>query len=363
MTFGIAKTNGGALGASNPEFVNARVRSRRASLFADEDYRKLVRMGPSGIARFMEETEYEREINQLGTRHSGVDLIEYALNQNLAKHFDDLLDWSEGRLYDLIARYLRKFDVWNIKTVIRGIYTETPPEEIETDLIRAGELDDALLDRLVEADEIDDVVEHLRRTIFYDALTAAVEEYQETGALVPIENALDREFYEHLLADYNRPSETIEGPEGLYVEFLEAEIDFRNARNALRLARTGADIDPAEFYIEGGVLFSEAELRQLVTDREALVAYIAEHPRYGDRLSVALDRLREADSLIGFEHALDAALLEYSDRLSSIYPVSVAAVLSYILAKEREVENIRAIARGREVGLDEDEIEAELVII
>ncbi|ELZ22968.1 V-type ATPase subunit, partial [Natrinema limicola] len=61
--------------------------------------------------------------------------------------------------------------------------------------------------------------------------------------------------------------------------------------------------------------------------------------------------------------ALDAALLEYSDTLSSIYPTSVSAVLSYILAKEREVENIRAIARGREVGLDENEIEEELVVL
>ncbi|WP_290818310.1 V-type ATP synthase subunit C [Halovivax sp.] len=346
--------------ASNPEFVNARVRSRRASLFADEDYRKLIRMGPSGIARFMEETEYETEINELGTRFSGVDLIEYALNRNLAKHFDDLLDWSEGRLYDLIARYLRKFDVWNVKTIIRGIYTETPPEEIRTDLIRAGELDDALLDRLVEADEIEDVVELLSRTIFYEPLSAAYEEYEESGALVPLENALDRAFYERLLEGVEA---TREGPEAMYVEFLEAEIDFRNARNALRLARTGADIGPAEFYIEGGVLFTEGDLRRLVGDREALVAHIADDPRYGDRLSAALDRLREADSLIQFEHAIDAALLEYSDRLSSVYPVSVSAVLSYILAKEREVENIRAIARGREVGLDETEIEEELVIL
>ena len=145
-------------GASNPEYVNARVRSRRATLFADEDYRKLIRMGPSEIARFMEETEYEREINELGTRFSGVDLIEYALNRNLAKHFDDLLEWSNGRLYDLIARYLRKFDVWNIKVIIRGIYTDSDPEEIRTDLIRAGELDERTIDRLVEVDEIDDVI-------------------------------------------------------------------------------------------------------------------------------------------------------------------------------------------------------------
>ncbi|WP_254765901.1 V-type ATP synthase subunit C [Salinilacihabitans rarus] len=347
-------------GSSNPEYVNARVRARRAVLFDDEDYRKLIRMGPSEIARFMEETEYEREINALGTRFSGVDLIEYALNRNLAKHFHDLLDWSEGRTYDLVARYLRKFDVWNVKTAIRGIYTDTPADEIRPDLIRAGELEDATLERIVEADSIEDVVELLRGTIFYEPLSEAYERYEETDVLVPLENALDRTFYEHLLDDLGRPQE---GPGAMYVEFLEAEIDFRNARNALRLARSGADLDPAEYYIEGGVLFSRSELRRLVSDYDALVSHIADSRRYGDRLSEALSWLREADSLIQFEHALDAALLEYSDRLSSIYPVSISAVLSYILAKEREVENIRAIARGREVGLAENEIEEELVIL
>ncbi|SEW16673.1 V-type ATP synthase subunit C [Natrinema salifodinae] len=347
-------------GASNPEYVNARVRSRRASLFADEDYRKLIRMGPSEIARFMEETEYEREINELGTRFSGVDLVEHALNRNLAKHFDDLLDWSEGRLYDLIARYLRKFDVWNVKTIVRGIYTDTDPEEMRTDLIRAGELDDRTIDRLLEVDAIEDAVEVLSGTIYYESLSSAYEQFEESGALVPLENALDRAFYEHLLEDLGAPAE---GPEAKYVEFLEAEIDFRNARNALRLARSGADLDPATYYIEGGVLFDQNELSRLVNDYDELVDHIADNRRYGDRLSEALSRLREADSLIQFEHALDAALLEYADTLSSIHPVSVSAVLSYILAKEREVENIRAIARGREVGLDENEIEEELVIL
>ena len=345
-------------GTANPEYVNARVRTRRAALFDDDDYRKLVRMGPSGIARFMEETEYEAEINAMGARHSGVDLIEYALNRNLAKHFHDLLDWSEGRLYDLIVRYLRKFDVWNVKTVIRGIYTETPTEEVESDLIRAGELADWRLDRLLEAEDIETVVDQLAGTVYGDALEVALEDYERTDSLVPLENALDRQFYGRLLTDLGRPQE---GPETRYVEFLEAEIDFRNARNALRLSRSGADLDPADYYIEGGVLFTREELSRLVGDVEELIAHI-EESRYGDRLSASLDRLRAADSLIGFERALEAALLEYADTLAQVYPVSASAVLSYILAKEREVENIRAIARGREVGLDQEQIEDELVI-
>jgi V/A-type H+-transporting ATPase subunit C len=307
----------------------------------------------------MEESEYETEMNALGARHSGVDLIEYALNRNVAKHFEDLLRWSEGRLYDLIARYLRKFDVWNIKTAIRGVYSEAGRESIETDLIRAGELSDTQLENLVSAGSIEEIVEQLDGTRFGDALADGYAEYEDSGVLVPLENALDRAFYEDLLTGVS--AESSRAME-LYVEFLSAEVDFRNLRNALRLARSGADLDPSEYYIDGGRLFDADELRGLVGNMDQLVEHIRQSV-YGDELDDALDQLEEAGSLIGFERALDAALLEYSSRLSNRYPLSVCPVLAYVLAKEREVDNIRAIARGREAGLSEDEIENELVIL
>ena len=344
-------------GSSNPEYVNARVRARRAALFIDDEYRKLVRMTPSEIARYMEESEYEREINELGSRHSGVDLIEYSLNRNLAKHFNDLLGFADGQLYELIARYLRKFDAWNVKTVIRGVYTDASREAIETDLIRAGEFDEKLIGRLLDAGTIEDVVTMLDRTMFGDALAEAFADFEETGVLVPLENAVDRAFYEQLLREL--PSgEAID----LYREFLEAEIDFRNARNALRLARSGAEIDPSEYFIEGGTLFRAKELNTLVENTDQLVDRIREST-YGQELSEPLDELETAESLIEFERALESALLRYSRRMGNVYPLSVTPVVSYILMKEREVENIRAIARGREAGLSETEIEQELVIL
>jgi len=347
--------------AGNYEYVTARVRSRRAALFDDDDYRKLLRMGTSEIARFMEETEYETEMNALGSRYSGVDLVEYALNRNLAKHFEDLLRWSDGRLYDLIARYLRKFDAWNVKTVIRGLYSDAERADIEDDLIRAGEFSERQLEQLLTAESIEGVVEVLSGTMFSDELEAALEVYEDTGTLVALENAADRAFYETLLSGM---PDTVEGdsPVGLYLEFLRAEIDFRNLRNALRIARSGADLDPSEYYIEGGRLFDAEEVRQLAGNMDQLVEHIRQSP-YGDDLDEALDTLEEAENLIQFEHALDAALLEYSDKLSNRYPLSVCPVLSYVLAKEREVDNIRAIARGREAGLEPDDIEQELVML
>ena len=345
-------------GSSNPEYVNARVRSRRAALFEEDDYRKLVRMSPAEIARFMEESSaYEGEINALGSRFSGVDLIEYALNASLAEDFEDILHWCEGELYGHVARYLRKFDAWNVKTVLRGIYADTEREAVADDLIGAGEFDDRLLDRLLDVTTIEEVVELLSSTVFGDALEGALDDYESEGVLVPLENAVDRAYYDLLRTD-DLSGEALSE----YREFLEAEIDFRNAINTLRLARSGADLDPSEYFIDGGVLFTAAELQQLASNTDELVARIRES-RYGDQLSDALNELEEAESLIGFEHALEAALLEYADSLGLVHPLSVTPVVSYVLAKEREVDNIRAIARGKEAGLGPEEIESELVII
>jgi V/A-type H+-transporting ATPase subunit C len=346
-----------AAGSSNPEYVNARVRARRSALFADEDYRKLVRMSTAEIARFMEESAYEDEINALGARHSGVDLVEYALNRNLARQFDDILDWADGRLYDLIARYLRKFDAWNVKTVIRGIYSDASREEVESDLIRAGEFSERLVGRLLDATSIEEAIDVLDRTMFGPALAAAFDEYESSGVLVPLENAVDRVFYENLLSGVTWDETTQQ-----YRDLLTAEIDFRNARNALRLARSGADIDPGEYYIEGGRLFGRAELSSLAQNTDELVQRVRDST-YGDDLAEALDDLEEAQSLIAFERALETALLEYSSSLGSVFPLSASPVIAYILAKEREVDNIRAIARAREAGLSPEQIEEELVIL
>ncbi|MFC6826814.1 V-type ATP synthase subunit C [Halopelagius fulvigenes] len=344
-------------GGSNPEYVTARVRARQSALYSEEDYRKLVRMGPAEIARFMEESEYETEINALGSRYSGVDLIEYALNRNLAKQFDDILDWAEGRLYDHIARYLRRYDAWNAKTVIRGLYSDADRDEIADDLIRAGEFSDSFIERLLDAGTVEEVVERLHGTMFDAGLEEAYADYEETDVLVPLENAIDRAYYEALLEDLVVNEETQQ-----YRDYLEAEIDFRNARNALRLARSGADIDPSEYYISGGSLFSASELTTLAQNPDELVTRIRDS-EYGDDLSTALDELEEAGSLLGFERALDIALLEKARGMGSVFPLSIGPIIAYILRKEQEVDNIRAIARGREAGLSEDEIESELVIL
>jgi V/A-type H+-transporting ATPase subunit C len=344
-------------GSSNYEYVAARVRARKAKLFDDDDYRKLVRMSPNEIARFMEESEYSEEINRLGARHEGVDLIEYALYDNMARHFSDIVRWSEGALRETVVDYLRSYDAWNVKTVLRGVFTGAKPDEIRADLIPAGELDEAFLEGVAELDSVEEVVEELDETVFGDALEEALRDYEDEDVLLPLENAVDRTFYEGLI-DGERAAP--QSPRGVYSDFLRSEIDVLNVRNALRAAGS-EQVDVGEYFIEGGDLFSRSELERLVGNREELVEALRDS-EYGSELEEAIDELEESGSLVEFDAALDKLLMEFAGSMTNRYPNSVAPVISYILSKEREVQNIRGIARGKEAGLSVEEIEEEIVV-
>ncbi|MFP4175016.1 MAG: ATP synthase A1 subunit C [Halobacteriales archaeon] len=344
-------------GPSNYEYVAARVRARKAKLFDDDDYRKLVRMSPNEIARFMEESEYSEEINRLGARYEGVDLIEYALYDNMARHFSDIVRWSEGTLRETVVDYLRSYDAWNVKTVLRGVFTGATPDEIRADLIPAGELNEEFVESLAELDSVEEVVEELEGTVFDEALDEALREYEDEEVLLPLENAVDRTFYEGLV-EGSRPAP--ESPRGVYRDFLRSEIDVLNVRNALRAAGS-EKVDVGEYFIEGGKLFTRSELERLVDNREELVEALRDS-EYGTELEEAIDELEDTGSLVEFDRALDKLLMEFAGSMTNRYPNSVAPVISYILSKEREVQNIRGIARGKEAGLTVEEIEEEVVI-
>jgi V/A-type H+-transporting ATPase subunit C len=194
--------------------------------------------------------------------------------------------------------------------------------------------------------------------MFGKVLIKGFREYEDTGLLVPLENAIDRCYYQQLL----RKTEVVEDPSlVLYTDFLRAEIDFKNIMNALRITHSGSEIPITEYYIQGGKHFTAAKLSSSMKNLDEMISMIREST-YGEQLSGAIEKLEDADSLISFEHELEAVLLEYCDRLSHVYPLSICPVIAFVLSKEKEIENVRAIARGKEAGLSPEEIEKQLVI-
>ena len=332
-------------------YFNARVYAMRGKLLPKDTYPKFLQMGIPEIARSLGESEYKVEIEQLGKRYRGVDLVEYSLNRNLAKTFHGLIEKAQGELKDLLIDYMRYYDLENITTVLRGKLSGIKEKEIREALIPAGSLTEAELNRLIDA-TYDETLEQLRKMGYEEAV-----EWLTERPLPEVEDLIIRDYYSTLLEKTSGGSKNMR----MFNHFIRIDIDFMNLINFLRLKRDReASGKIMEFMMEGGAELPLKRLRELADmDMEELLghverlAYFREHPG-------AL--VGAKDSLTALEAVLLKFQLDHAVREARQNPLSILVVLSYVLAKRVEVANIRNIVRGKEGELTLDLIRRQLVL-
>jgi V/A-type H+-transporting ATPase subunit C len=339
----------------NYPYVTARVKAKKALLLPRDTYEKMLQMSIPEIARLLGEGEYKEEIVALGTRYTGVDLVEMATRNNLARVFTQIIEFSEGPLKEMIARFLDRWDVWNIKTILRGKFYGASQEEIVEDIIPAGSFSREFLERLVMMDTVDEIVEALEGTIYGQALLGLPATLEGARTLAPYEDVLDRVYYEYLLEAVPPSSE----PTKLFHSFVRMEIDVVNVKTLLRF-RGIEEIMERQIFIKRGLHFSMDELRGMVRlELPELRQRLSKEPFYAD-LAPYLEEGEERLSL-GIR-AMEKWLLSQAARGANLHPLSVLPVLDYIIAKTKEVENLRIIARGKARGLNVDLIREMLVL-
>jgi V/A-type H+-transporting ATPase subunit C len=347
-------------GPGNYPYATTRVKARKAFLFPRETYMKLLQMDLPEISRFIGESKYKQEIDELATKYEGIDLMEHALNLNLARDFGQIMGFCRGELRLLIGAYLNRWDVWNIKTILRGKNYGASEEEIRETLVPAGDLSLQKLNELIKKPSIAEVIEGLAGTIYHKALMAEMEEYNKTHLLSGLENALDKLYYGNLLAISIPRSKADE----LFVNFVRHEIDIVNLRTLFRLKREGVDHEKIMAYvIPGGYKFKMDALRKLALapNYGEFISMLKEYP-YWDELSAAVQRSQETGSLNYVEIALRKVHIAFGEKISHLYPLSITPVLGYIVRKNTEVNNLRIIARGKESHLSDEIIKNQMVI-
>ena len=104
-------------------YTYARTAVMKSLLFRKPDYDKMLKMGFSEIAKFMQDSNYKKEISELAASHSGADLLELALNKNLAYTFKKLIRISPKELGAIIREYAKRKYIEDLKTIIRGKFT------------------------------------------------------------------------------------------------------------------------------------------------------------------------------------------------------------------------------------------------
>jgi V/A-type H+-transporting ATPase subunit C len=345
----------------NYAYACTRVKSRKTFLLTRDTYPRMLMMGLPEIGRLIGEGQYRREVDELSSRYSGVDLIENATYLNLARTYRAILDFTRGELREMVVHYLNRWDVWNIKTVMRGKSFGAGWEDVSEEIVPAGAFDLRFFAALFACATTEEMAELIRR--------AAPGEEDPIGRLLAaggkpglaeLENALDRNYYTALMRSVPADRQA----NRLFRRYLGAEIDTVNLKTLFKLKYEGVALEKArELLLAGGEELGPAELGRL-SAAEGYEAFLAElsPARIYENIREAAGRARAAGSLNEVLLALDRHLAGRARQFSQLYPLSVLPVIDYLLRKKIEVDNLRTIARGKQSGLPEDEIRGLLVL-
>lgn len=332
-------------------YITGRVRAMKTKLIPAEMYPRMQSMDASEIARYLEETQYKDEIDALSKDYSGTELIEHATFANLAKTYRKLLDVSIDEPQFLILEYLRRWDIWNIKTVIRGKFYGASDAEIMKYLVPAGELDAEFLDGLTKKGTVQEVISAFEGTDYSSALA----QYDGKN-LASLENALDKLYYFRM---ERAVGGTLSVGGGLLLKYVRREIDIRNLTTLFRMNKAGVDAAIIqENLIPGGKLHEELS-RMAGQPFGEFLRGLEGYPFWSSISDIATADL---DAISRIEARLRAYLVRYAWALSNYHPLSILPVLGYMVSKDTEVSNIRKIVRGKEAGLPAELIEEQVVV-
>ncbi len=344
----------------NYPYACARIKAKKSLLLEKDVYPKLLNMDLNEIGRFLGETQYKEEMAELASRFDGVNLIELGTSRNLARMYTQVLSFTTGDLHDMVEKYLGRWDMWNAKTILRGKFYGATAEEIQEDIVAAGRMSEEYLNFLISLSTVNDVLDELRKKDNIPIPDEIKAQYDATGTLAPIEDYMDKLFYDRLIGCVECKS----GPEKVLMNFLRREVDIANLMTLLKLKREGVDQEKiGNYFIEGGQELSVKELTRLVglESFEATVGEISKLSFY-DEIKEAVEKAKAKGTLTDVALALQRHLAAQSQKFSHIYPLSVLPIIDYIIRKKIEVDNIRIIARGKESGLDADHIKELLVV-
>ena len=342
----------------NYAYAVARVKAKKANLMGNDAYQKMLLMSLPEISRFISESGYAKEITELTGKFDGINLIEHATYMNMARLLNGILDSTTGELHDTLAAYLEKWDIWNLKVILRGKSFGIDTDNLREDLVPAGNLDGASLEKLIALETEEDVLNMYSKMNETVIPQSVIEAYKEQGNLAPIEDFLDKHHYERLLLSIDPSSR----PTRLYQDFVRKEIDITNIETILKLKMEGVHGDEVmKYYIPGGKDIDKKLATQLANAETVSAALndLAQLDFY-ENIKEALDA--DANSLRNIVAGLNKYKMEMTRSFSHLYPLSIIPIIDYMIHKENEVNNIRIIARGIESGLDKDTINGLLVI-
>ncbi|NJE05600.1 V-type ATP synthase subunit C [Thermococcus sp. M36] len=322
-------------------YPNARIKAMEAKLLSEQRFNELAESRTlQNFVVGLEDTDYKDYLSDVSGYTLGE--IERALEKALAGTYELMVKILPKRVSPFFKLMLEEWDVRNVANVVKAKLSGEPASDY---VIEIGSMLPKVR-AMADAKTMEEILVILEGTPYEEPYQRLI--LGEISAK-EFETELYRMHYGKLLgyALSKKDDERI-----ILEEFVRLRIDRINLLTVLRAKAAGM---PAEairpLLIPGGTVKLEPLMH--VEDLSMALAEL-DSTKYGKVIRDVRDEVER--DLSALERALERHILERLNELNRFYPLSVAAPLSYILQKEREVRKLRAIAKLIEDGVHPERI-------
>ncbi|MVN88460.1 V-type ATP synthase subunit C [Deinococcus sp. HMF7620] len=317
-------------------YINGRVRMMRTALVESRALDEAAStVNYQEFLRQISETPLREDLGDATAQGAGLGQLDEALSRNYLRSVAHLRSIATGQPAREIEALLLRYDLQNVKTLVRGVLTGRQADDIVAGLIPAGTMPWPVLQGAAQSADVPSLAQTLSVAggKIGQILRAAVA--GGASSLLDLEVALDQGYYRAVLA----------GVRGTNVRrYFTREIDIRNLLIARQL-RGGAP--NARYFIPGGRDVTESDFLRIAGGDNSVSAQ-------------DLQAVTEAVDL-GTAEAIARRLLDEASRnVAMADALGPGVALDYLRRKEQEIARMRLIGRAKYYGLSKDELAKEL---
>lgn len=327
-------------------YLNTRVSLFSGRLWQAGDYDALMRVAEADIGDALN----RRGLPQLARGFDSRDPL--SLEQRIiAEVLDEtrvLLRPLHGAERAFLIYWTERFEVTNLKTLLRGKMTGERPAALLARLTPMGAFGRLDTQALAHAEDVTELLRRLEAGPYAGIVRQARRAFEDSRDPFILDAALDRHYYEGLVRRA-QPLEDALGPP--MRKLMGALIDRINLVWLLRY-RFNYNLPPAQVYfllVASRYALPSTMLRELAAlgSFEAVLAALPAPLRA---------RLADAADIPALFARMDGSAAELAGRILHAGAPPLARAFAYLLVRERDLRAVRAILRGRHLGLPSGDI-------
>ena len=320
-------------------YLRTRLAIMHANLLGPEELERIARLPTEDLS-----TAIGLDLAGGGSGAKRLATFERALMQTWLDELGTLLRPLGGAARRLLTHGSSRYELLNIKALVRGMIGQLSREEIEQSLFQLPGFLSLNHDELLNTDNIPELLRRLQKTRYRGIATQALRRYEERPEPFLLDATLDQQFYTQLIDRARRlEAEDREQILNLIGRIVDRHNIVWSLRYRFNYGLQGSEV--LYLAIDGGRKIDRRRLQEIVSADsladalKALPDDIVESGELGEQITLVEARLR---------HDLDL----HAQRALHRSPSVLTSVLAYLVLRHGEIKRLYAIAHAHIHGLD-----------